>query len=312
MKHFVLSFSVLLISCLAIAQDASFSQYNSVRLYTNPAFAGTDSALVLSSGYRIQWPKIASGYKTFYFAADQYVHALRGGVGISYMNDNEGNGIIVTNRVDLHYAPHFELFHHKIAIQPAISMGFFQKRLDFSKLTFGDQIDARRGFVYNSNELPAVSSKTNIDFSTGLLLYNDKFYCGVAVFHLTQPDIGIYGPSALPMRTSVNAGYNFSFVAQKLVISPTLLLLKQSTFQMALPGLSVKYKCALLGASYRNKDAFIITTQYQNHFLKIGYSYDYTISQLTNKVSGGSHEIQLSWFIHYQMKMDGERTIKMN
>jgi type IX secretion system PorP/SprF family membrane protein len=311
MKYIGLSISFLLINFFTIAQDVNFSQYNSARLFTNPAFAGTDSAFVISTGYRMQWPNIDGGYKTFYASADQYVHFLRGGIGISYLHDNESNGGITTNKFDLSYAPHFELFKHKLAIQPAISIGYFQKQLNWNKFSFGDQIDPGSGFIYNTNEVQQLSAKSNIDFSTGLLLYNDRFYCGIAVFHLTQPDVGFLGQAKLPIKTSVHAGYNFNFPAQKMIISPTILQVKQADFQILLPGVSLKYKKAVVGLSYRNKDAFIITTQYQNRFLKIGYSYDYTTSRLTNKTSGGSHEIQLSWLIQYEMKRNGIRTLKM-
>ncbi len=128
MKHLIFVIVLFFNYNFIIAQDANFSQYSSTRTYTNPAFAGTDSTLVLSAGYRIEWPNIDNGYRTFHFSSDQYVPFLKGGVGISYLNDNSYNNTFSSNSIDLTYAPHFELFKHKLAVQPALSLGFFQKK----------------------------------------------------------------------------------------------------------------------------------------------------------------------------------------
>lgn len=311
MKQLILFVVLLCNSIFLIAQDPHFSQYNTSRTFTNPAFTGTDKTLVLSSGYRMQWPDINGGYKTFYFSADQYVHFLRGGFGINYLNDNEANGALITSRTDINYAPHFELFNHKLVVQPAISIGIFKKSIDWSKLSFGDQIDARRGFIYNSGETQMQSSKSNIDFSAGLLLYSSKFYAGFAAHHLTQPDEGLMGPTKIPMRLTIHGGANLDFNTENFIFSPNILLMKQADSQMILPGISAKYKWAVLALSYRNQDAFIINGGFQNRFLKIAYSYDYTISKLTNKATGGSHEIQMVWFINYQKKECRIKTIRM-
>ncbi|MDO9187193.1 MAG: PorP/SprF family type IX secretion system membrane protein [Bacteroidia bacterium] len=310
MKQLILSLAFLSSSIFLIAQDPHFSQFNTSRIYTNPAFTGTDSTLVLATGYRMQWPNIDGGYNTFHFSADQYVHFLRGGFGINIMNDNAGNGTLITSRIDVNYAPHYELFNHKLAIQPAISIGLFKKTIDWSKLTFGDQIDPQTGFIYNTNENGRLQSKSGIDFSAGLLVYSNKFYGGLAAHHLTQPDEGLMGISKLPMKITMHTGANLSFNNKNFIFSPNILFMRQVDFQNFLPGISAKYKWAVLGLSYRNQDAFIINAGFQNRFLKIAYSYDYTVSKLTNK-TGGSHEIQLAWFLHYQKKVCRIKTIRL-
>ncbi|HEY0029324.1 MAG TPA: PorP/SprF family type IX secretion system membrane protein [Bacteroidia bacterium] len=297
----------------AFTQDAHFSQYNNSRLYTNPAFTGSDSTLNIAMNYRLQWPKI-DPYQSLCFSADKYIHALRGGLGLNYLYDYQMQGAFIKTRVDLNYAPHFELFHHKLVLQPGIQVSYFQNKIDFSKLTFGDQIDDRRGFIYNTNEMSGQSTKSGIDFSAGLLLYSDRYFGGVAFHHLSQPDEGVIGVSKLPLKITAHAGANLGFSrdsARKLIFSPTLLYIQQGDFSMLLPGITVKYKLISVGLSYRAHDAFITTLAFQNRFLRIGYSYDYTTSQLGIKNTGGTHELGLTWFINVKSKHHLSQTLRL-
>ena len=73
-------------------------------------------------------------------------------------------------------------------MKAALQATYFQKSLDWEKLTFPDQISRQHGFVFNSAELrPGELSKKNVDFSAGILGYSEKFFAGVAVHHLPNP-----------------------------------------------------------------------------------------------------------------------------
>ncbi len=314
MKRSILSFILLFITISFFAQDPHFSQYQSTRGELNPAVTGIDSTLAISTSYRLQLPNIGGSYSTFHFSADKYFRFLRGGLGINFLNDKEGNGAITTTRIELIYAPHFELFKHKIVFQPAFGMAYFQKTLDWSKLNFGDMIDERRGFVYQTQEVPGTSKKQNIDLSAGLFIYSSKYYGGIAVHHINQPDEGFIGPSRLPLKITLHTGANLSFRKDEkkyFILSPNLLFIKQQDFQEYMPGIKVKYKWAVLGINYRNEDAFIVNTGVQFRLFKLEYSYDYTVSKLTNKATGGSHEIQMTWFLKSHKKFFAGKTIRM-
>jgi type IX secretion system PorP/SprF family membrane protein len=293
-KLLIPSFTFFLISA-SYAQDPSFSQYNLSRLYTNPAFAGSDSAINISAGGRLEWPKISGGYTTENLAIDNYFRCFHGGLGLNILHD-DAMGVFKTSRVDLSYAPHFELFDHKLALQAGLQLGIFQRSIDWSKLTFGDMIDERRGFVYSGNEVPGTSKKSGIDFSAGVLLYSKQFYGGVAFHHLNEPDEGFIGTSRLPLKLTAHAGANLDLNTDKFILSPNILLMQQQDFRMFMPGINAKLGKFVLGFSYRNEDAFIINGGLAFSFFKISYSYDYTVSALTNEASGGSHEIQLVFY----------------
>ncbi len=175
-------------------------------------------------------------------------------------------------------------------------------------------IDSRRGFIYNRNEVLGSNTKSDIDLSTGILLYSKNFYGGIAVHHLTQPDEGFLGPSVLPRKITIHGGANLRFKSDplgKFILSPTLLYTQQQDFRMLMPGIMAKYKFISLGVSYRNNDAFITTVAFQNKYVRLGYSYDYTVSKLTNSVTGGSHEIGFSCFLKSKKRNCKIKTLRV-
>ena len=61
--------------------------------------------------------------------------------------------------------------------------------------TFGDQIDPRRGFIYQTGDLPrgrllenGWGTKGFIDLSAGIVGYSENFYFGFAAKHLNTPE----------------------------------------------------------------------------------------------------------------------------
>lgn len=312
-KYFLLSLLFFIYLNSAKAQDPVFSQYFSSRMYLNPAIAGTDSTLNISAGYRLNWFGIAeTAYKTTQISTDQYVRFLRGGIGLNLIHDVSGSKILTKTTFNFSFAPHFELFNHKLSLQPGFSIGYFEKKIDWSQLTYGNEIDPQRGFVYNTNENQRLSKKNNVDFNAGLFAYTNKIYGGIAVMHINEPDEGLLGPAKLPYKLTIHAGANLNFRKDTIgnfTLSPNVIFQKQQSFSDVLLGITTKYKWFLLGVNYRTKDAVIINAGIQNRFIKIGYSYDYATSNLTNGISI-SHEIQLLLFINYQKKACKINTIR--
>ena len=74
-------------------------------------------------------------------------------------------------------------------LSAALQASYVDRRLAWEKLTFGDQIDPKTGFVNITRETePGKLSKGYLDFSTGIIGYSENFYAGVAISHLTQPE----------------------------------------------------------------------------------------------------------------------------
>ena len=145
-----------------------------------------------------------------------------------------------------------------------------------------------------------------VDFSTGILGYSESFYAGVAIHHLTEPEEGFVSISTLPMRLTAHVGTTIDLTRthskgrtlQDPTLSPNLLYMQQLNFHQLNYGCYFSKYPFVGGIWYRqnfdNSDAIIFLAGLQQPTFKFGYSYDLTVSQLTN-VTGGAHEISFAW-----------------
>ncbi len=320
MKRFGKFFAI--ISCVfavfsANAQDPQFTQFYANPLYLNPAFAGSMRCPRLTLNYRNQWPAIprTSGYSTFVTTSagyDQHIDAISGGIGILVVNDRQGGNIINTTTASGIYSYQINI-NRNFSIKAGLQATFLQKFLDWDKLTFGDMIDQRYGFIYPTNEQrPGKLSKATVDFSAGALGFSKKYYFGVAVHHLTQPDETlINGESKLPRKYTVHAGGIIPFKPRKPEegsISPNILFQQQQNFTQLNLGLYVTKGAFVGGLWYRNQDAFILLIGVQSDMFKMGYSYDITISKLSSNTAG-SHELSMTFQFDCRPKRRRFRTI---
>ena len=273
-----------------LAQDPEFTQFYANPLYLNPAFAGTAKCPRICLNYRNQWPNLYKTYITTSASYDQHIDGISGGIGLIAYNDKAGDGTLNTTQISGMYSYQLNLtreFSMKFGFQGT----YAQKSIDWSKLNFGDMIDARRGFVYNTNEVPGLNKKSNLDISAGLLGFSKRYFFGAAFHHLTQPDEGFIGVSKLPMKITGHAGAIIPIAKGSAShISPDILYQRQQHFNQLNVGLYFVKGPIVAGMWYRNQDAMIILLGYQASHFKFGYSYDVTVSKIAN-ATAGSHEI---------------------
>ncbi|MFM7731089.1 MAG: type IX secretion system membrane protein PorP/SprF [Flavobacteriales bacterium] len=302
-----------------VAQDPEFTQFYANPLYLNPAFAGSLKCPRFVMNYRNQWPSLTGNFVTTSASYDQNVQTIQGGLGLLVMNDRAAQGTLNTTTVSGMYS-YAQNISRKFTIRAALQASYLQKSLDWSRLTFGDQIDPRKGFIYNTNDVQRGGTVKAIDFSAGLVGYSDRFYGGVAVHHLNEPNESlILGTSRLPMKYTVHAGALIPIEKKSrdndARLSPNILYRRQGEFQQLNLGLYVQkgplvagvwFRGLLFGQTYR--DAFIATLGIQTDVVRVGYSYDVTISELTPS-TGGSHEVSLGINFECRAKKKKMRTI---
>lgn len=292
------------ISYDAKAQDPEFTQFYANPLYLNPAFAGTANCPRVVMNYRNQWPGLSGTFVTISTSYDQHVESLYGGLGLLVTNDKAGKGTLNTTTVSGIYS-----YQLKVSRNFSIRMGFqatyFQKSLDWNKLTFGDMIDPRKGFIYQTGDTPRGGTVSNVDFSAGILGFSEMFFIGAAVHHITEPNESLINEtSPLPMKITGHAGAviplsHAQYGANDATISPNILYQMQGEFQQLNLGLYVHKGPLVGGLWYRNKDSFIALLGFKTDVVNFGYSYDVTVSKLTN-ATAGSHEV--SFTINFDCK----------
>ncbi|MBZ0205276.1 MAG: type IX secretion system membrane protein PorP/SprF [Flavobacteriales bacterium] len=298
----------------ALAQDPQFTQFYANPLYLNPAFAGTARCPRVSLNYRNQWPALSGTFVTTSASYDQDVRGIMGGLGLLITSDQAGKGTLNTTTVSGIYS-YTQAVSRKFSIKAGFQATYFQKSLDWNKLTFGDQIDPRRGFIYATNDVPRGGSVGNADFSAGFLGYTDIFFVGIAANHLTEPNESlIVGTSKMPMKITAHGGAAIplgmrgKYGEPKTKLSPNILYQQQAAFRQLNLGLYVDHGPIMAGVWYRSKDAFIALIGFHTDHLKFGYSYDVTTSKLTT-ATAGSHEISLTLQFDCKKKRRRVRTV---
>lgn len=279
------------------AQDPEFTQFYANQIYLNPALAGNTYCPRVSAGYRVQWPNVYGTYQTLGVSIDRYVDAVKGGVGLMVMQDRAAQGTLNTTGVGVVYAPKIPLGKH-IGVSFALQAGWWQKAVNWSKLTFGDQIDPARGFNGTTSEqAPADASVGNFDLGAGMVLSGDHWFVGGAMHHiLEQNESFLGGTSKLPAKYTLHAGANIPIGGKynETYVSPNIMYRQQGDFQQMNLGCYFKKQTIVGGLWYRGRDAFIMLLGVETGAFRVGYSYDVTVSKLTN-ATAGSHEVSLGY-----------------
>lgn len=290
------------------AQDPQYSQFYANQVMLNPAFTGSGIGYRFALNYRAQWVGIPGYYKQTAFAFDMplYIGNTTQGVGVCINNDVAGEGNLARTNILLNYAyeiPLTDVRDGGHTLRLGLSGGIQQASIDFYKLRFPDQIDPQDGFVYQSQDpiLGANRSKLREDVNAGLVYYNNYAFVSLSAEHLTQPRqvfTNFSGPeSKLPMKYTLSGGMRIPLGdfrnPEKLSITPVFLAKMQGPFFQFDVGTYVNIEPMVFGFWYRHQDAVVALIGLQKGPFRLGYSYDYTVSSLTNSISQGSHEISL-------------------
>lgn len=297
MKKIIL-FIATIVSTITVAQDLEFSQFYANPIYLNPAFAGTNGCARFATNYRNQWPQLTGNFVSFAASYDQYFDNINGGFGVTAVHDRMAGNTLNHSHISLIYSYHLPINRKWTALFGAQAT-WNQKFLDWSQLSFGDQIDSRRGFIYPTQDVVRGGSIGFFDASAGFIIFNEKFNIGVAAKHLNRPNESvIVGESKMPIRITAHTSATIPLGTKSQYrnvtqIMPTALYSYQQGMQQLSLGTYIKYSSFTAGAFLRTDDAFILTVGIELEDFKVGYSYDVTVSQLNNGVSGGAHEVSL-------------------
>ncbi len=298
----------LLLLSLAIftdsfGQDPTFSQFYANSLYLAPSFAGATAEYRFSLNYRNQWPAVPGVFHTYSISFDKAMPNFNSGIGVLATYDVAGSGNLSTTNIGLLYSYDINL-NDEWHIRPGINFKFYYLGLDIYKLVFNSQITGSG--TSPSVTPPPFDNVADVDFATSAMAYNDRYWGGFTLDHLLSPKTSFYGNDAtVPIKFNMFGGAQIirkTRLRQKMqeVMSIAFNFQTQGKFYQSDLGLYY-YKAPLIfGLWYRGiplvtsqaGDAIIGLIGIKTDQLHIGYSYDFTISNLIGS-TGGAHEISL-------------------
>lgn len=205
------------------AQDPVLSQFFANRSYLNPAFTGLEEGLQLSATARNQWFAADQGYSFFTTTAEWQEDCWNSGFGATVTHAKEGLAPMTASSAGLMYS--YVLKSDRQNWHFGLKYSYNQKQLDWSKLTFSDQLDPVFGNIYGSAVAPGQESVHYHDFSFGVVrrwdsktkanrkhLFSTRSHIGLAINHMaslfgTGPDESFLGTGVeVPARVTLHGG----------------------------------------------------------------------------------------------------------
>lgn len=302
---FVAAFSFQVLGLCA--QDIHFSQFFNSPLTTNPANTGfiPDVDYRIGAHFRNQWSSIlAAPYKTLSIFGDAQLFRDRMengwlGVGGVIISDQAGSGTLRSNKIYGSLAYH-QMLGASSLISAGFNLGWVNKRVDLTKLTFPDQFNGT--FFDPSINSSAYSTITNtsvsyFDMQVGLnyaYFPNDDLYIngGYSIHHVNRPRETFFSESTDSSKISMrhigflNALYKAN---DRVILNPNAYFTTQAKALNFMLGMTANYnlsgngdKQLIAGLYYRNGDALISMVGFEIKKLRFTFSYDATTSALKN------------------------------
>jgi type IX secretion system PorP/SprF family membrane protein len=149
--------------------------------------------------YRNQWSAIPGTFTTYQASFDKPLKIVNGGgIGMQFFSDKAGIGSLKTNQFNLLGSYQIKLAK-EITSRVGLSTGFAQRRIDYSALTFGDQI--ARGGAATTVDNTSTSRVVYFDLNMGYLVYSDAWWGGLTLNHLNRPNQSLKdGNSPIPVE----------------------------------------------------------------------------------------------------------------
>ncbi|KAA3645755.1 MAG: type IX secretion system membrane protein PorP/SprF [Bacteroidetes bacterium] len=299
-KKYILIIVLVLPCVLKGQQDPQFNQYFFNPLGINPAYAGSRGMLSAAAVHRTQWVGFEGAPKTQSFAIHAPTRDKKMGFGFQAVKDVIGPKSTVVVSGD--YAYSIRIARGRLAF--GLRASIYNYQFNWDDIEYKET----NGLVNNGTETYMVPS-----FDYGMYYYDKQNYIGVEFTHLNQGKLGIQSDNVNIESTSrqeaqaiITAGRAFK-INRYVVFKPSMLL-KTANNKPAFLDLnaSVLLNNKLwLGLTYRRGYGGVAIIEYNiDKYLRIGYSYDISLTQLSRE-NGGSHEI----FIGYDFNLFKSRSV---
>jgi len=301
MKSVKLTFLiVLLISYTAWSQqDPLSSNYMFSTLTYNPGIAGTSGMVCATALNRQQWVGFdgAPSTTTFNVSASVSPFKIRSGIGLIVVSDNVGFDKDIN--ISGIYTYIMDIGTSKLGI--GVNLGMLNKTLDPEW-----QIPNGDGFTPpDQDPMIPVNKESYVAFDAGLGLFltSDKYYAGLSVRHLNQPEIKFTkGVPYISRHYYLTAGYNIQLSNPSFELLPSAFAFSDGKALQFSVSTLVRYNKKVWGGlSYRAGDALsgLAGIELFNG-IRVGYAYDFPLSDI-RKNTTGSHELMVNYCFDLSM-----------
>ena len=331
-KKFVISgVCFLLVGCVSAQQQPYYTQYIMNNFILNPALAGIENYWDCKVSYRNQWVGLNGAPTTLYltintplgktaydyetpttvpdlqaknlgakqFLMEYTAPPAHSGIGFTILNDKTGP----LSRIAAYgsYAYHVPV-GLKTSLSFGLSLGVQEVNVDATAVDFG-QANPVDPAVLGSGYL----NKLEPDVNAGLWLSNKSFFVGLSAQQIVAVPInspnGTSSSGGVELLTGKLIPHTFLTAGYKILVSENINILPSVMIRYVQPlpvgfdvNAKIQYQDLLwLGFSYRYQGGFAGMFGVNiSSTINLGYSYDYTTTQL-NTVSSGTHEIVLGF-----------------
>lgn len=312
-RIFYISIFVVIGQISSAQQLPLYSQYIYNKFLINPAVAGSDGYTSLNLTARKQWVGLSLSPQTFSFSAQ--TRFLKHGHTIKMTSDNKTvfrpqndakvglgasiyssqSGLIQKTGFQLAYSYHIWL-QGMTQLSLGLSFTGTYFRINSNAISMGDQndplltSDLRRGVF-----IP--------DATFGLYLLNHQYNVGFSVGQLLGASAKIGNDAYTNYKTFRHyymfGSYSFEY-GKEFEFRPSALLMMSEELKPVMNplvelGLNFGYKQAFwAGIAYRTSRAIIANVGVKYSNVYIGYSFDFTLTQIQS-VTYGTHELNVAW-----------------
>lgn len=304
MKKIFTTLTVALAAITSVSfaqQDPQFTQFMHSKLIYNPGYAGTSEAICANVLYRQQWVNFPGAPKTGLLSFDMPIGQLPIAIGLNVMSDQIGFDKTLFARLALSYNRHIGAGVLGIGIDG----GILQKQFNGAWITpDGNGVYDANIPNYTSGTGTATATNPNLNklsYDVGFgAFYSiaNKMYVGISSTHLAAQDIKQSSEIkfALARHYYIVGGYTFNVgEGGKHGINPNVKVKSDAASTQLDLNLTYIYNQKFwLGVSYRMQDAIAPMVGYKFKGMKIGYSYDLTLSKIKG-YSSGTHEVMLGY-----------------
>ena len=303
-------FTKLTVALAAIAsvsfaqQDPQFTQFMHNKLIYNPGYAGTSQAICTNVMYRQQWVNFPGAPKTALLSFDMPIGQLPLGIGLNVMNDQIGYAKTLFARLALAYN-RVGFAGGPGVLGIGVDGGILQQQFNGNWIT----PDGPGTIDHNIPQYQTNPNLNKLTYDLGFGAYYgiaNKMYVGISSTHLAAQDIsaGSNVKYSLARHYYIMAGYTFNLTPEHSLTPNIKVKTDAASTQVDINVTYIYDQRFWVGVSYRMQDAIapMLGARFlKDKSLKVGYSYDVTMSKIKG-YSAGTHEIMIGYCFNVKKK----------